>query len=120
MTAVRLLALAGAAVLLSGQAPPPQDPVAAIKAQLKSVGRDGSGHYTGAGWDALIADGAGAQFFMVGEQHATQDIAEIEAAMHATLAKRGYTHSALEVGPYSTRHAERLIRSGPGKLQAYI
>ena len=38
----------------------------------------------------------------------------------ASWRARGFTHSALEVGPISTRFAERLIRSGNGKLHSYI
>ncbi|HEV2865141.1 MAG TPA: hypothetical protein VGX37_01375 [Allosphingosinicella sp.] len=76
--------------------------------------------YSGRGWDRLIEDGAAAQFFMVGEQHATADIAQFEAALHAALAARGYSHGALEVGPYSTQFAEALIRSGRGRLAEYI
>jgi hypothetical protein len=67
-----------------------------------------------------VRDAAAAHFLLIGEQHATADIAAFAQALHATLAPRGYTHAAYEVGPYSTDHAERLIRSGNGALGAYI
>ncbi len=78
------------------------------------------GQYGGAGWERLIADGAAAQYFLIGEQHATADIAHFGTAVHKALAARGYTHAAYEVGPYSMDHAERLVRSGKGRLAEFI
>lgn len=85
------------------------------------IARDANGRYSGKGWDRMIADARSAQFFMAGEQHGVRDIAQFMTAAQAELAKTGgYTHSALEVGPYSTAFAETLIRQQPGKLAAYI
>ena len=114
-----LLAAAAQSALATAPAPAP-DPVAAIRAQSQPIERTADGAHSGSAWDALVADMAGAQFAMVGEQHGSGDIARLETSLQAALAKRGFTHSALEVGPISTPFAERLIRSGPGKLQAYI
>jgi hypothetical protein len=90
-----------------------------IAEQQLPIARTAAG-FGGAGWDRLVADGAAAQFFMIGEQHATSDIALFATALHAELARRGYTHAALEVGPYSTAFVESLIRSGRGRLSEYI
>jgi hypothetical protein len=85
------------------------------------ISRSGPESYSGPGWDRLIADGRRAQFFMIGEQHGVRDIALFVKAAHHELARTGgYTHSAMEVGPYSTVFAENLIRQGPGRLAAYI
>lgn len=115
------VAVAGMAAALMGQSPAKTiDAAAAIKAQVQPIARSSTGTFSGPAWDALVADGAAAQFVVVGEQHGSGDIARFEAALHRALAGRGFTHSALEVGPYSTRFAETLIRSGPGKLQDFI
>lgn len=98
----------------------PQRPSVELIAERQlAISQQGS-TYTGPGWDRLLAEARDAQFFMVGEQHATADIALFATALHRELARLGYTHSALEVGPWSTAHAERLIRSGPGRLRDYI
>ncbi len=78
------------------------------------------GELGGAGAALLQREIAGAQFLMIGEQHATADIAEVSAALHRQAAAAGFDHSALEIGPHSARHVERLIRSGPGSLASFI
>jgi hypothetical protein len=118
---VRIFGLTVCALALGGQSSPSaDDPLTLIKAHVRPIERDRSGAYSGESWNALVADAAGAQFVMVGEQHGSGDIARFEAALHRELARRGFTHSGLEVGPYSTEFAERLVRSGKGKLQSYI
>ena len=92
----------------------------AIAEQRVAISRSPEGIWSGLGWDRLIADAQAAQFVMIGEQHATADIARFGIAFHHALAPHGYTHAALEVGPYSTDFAEALIRSGPGRLAAYL
>jgi hypothetical protein len=92
----------------------------AIAAERLPLERRPDGQFGGAGWQRMVDDAAGAQFTMVGEQHGSGSIAELETALHKELAGRGYTHAALEVGPFSTRFVERLVRSGPGRLEAYI
>jgi hypothetical protein len=101
-------------------APAPQRPAAEIIAEhVLPIAQEGQ-LYSGSGWERLLAEADQAQFFMIGEQHATADIALFAAALHAQLARRGYTHAALEVGPWSTEYAERVIRSGQGRLGDYI
>jgi len=117
---MKLAALLACATALSGQKAPPPDPMAIIKAQIQPITTDGQGHFSGLAWNALVADGAAAQFMMIGEQHGSGSIALLEAALQRDLARRGYTHSALEVGPDSTAFVERLIRRGPGQIQRFI
>lgn len=83
----------------------------AIQAQQLEITRHADGSLSGAGWDRLIEDGARAQFFLIGEQHATADIGEIASAMHAALVPHGYQYMAMEIGPWSTRYAEQLLRN---------
>jgi hypothetical protein len=92
----------------------------AIAAERLPLQRSASGQFSGAGWQRIVDDAAGAQFMMVGEQHGSGSIAEFETALHRALADRGYTHSAYEIGPFTARFTEQRIRSGRGKIQAYI
>ncbi len=112
-----ILALAAA---VQPAAPPPDRTSHDLIAEQRLPISQSAVGFSGAGWDRLIADGAAAQFFMMGEQHAAADIILFGAAVHSELARRGYTHAALEVGPYSTDFAEALIRSGRGRLADYI
>lgn len=75
---------------------------------------------TGPGADLLASEMRASDFFLLGEQHGTASIAAIAAALHRTAASAGYEYVALEVGPNSASEAERMIRSGPGRLAAYI
>lgn len=70
----------------------------------------------GAAW--LTREAAAAQYFMLGEQHLTREITHFEAAILRGLPAAGYTHLAIEVGPYSTPFAERHIRART--LEAYL
>ena len=101
-------------------APPPQPSSAELIAERQLAIREEGSSFAGPGWDRLLAEAEGAQFFMIGEQHATADIARFGRSLHSELARRGYTHSALEIGPWSTEHAEALIRRGAGQLRDYI
>jgi erythromycin esterase-like protein len=93
-------ALIALALMVTGQSSPPAaDPVQLIKQQTKAVAADRPGRYSGVAWHDLVADAAGAQFVMVGEQHGSGDIARFETALFRELARRGFTHLALEVGP---------------------
>lgn len=78
------------------------------------------GNLTGPGADLIEREADKAQFFMVGEQHATAGIASINLALHRLVAKRGFEHAALEIGPYSTEEVERLVRSGQGHLASFV
>ena len=114
--------LAAAILSLSAQAsaaPGPASTIDWLRSQrLELV--EARGNYSGTGWDRIVDDGANAQFFMIGEQHASGSIAKLETAFHRALAGRGFTHAALEVGPYSTRFAEQRIRERPGSLAGYL
>jgi hypothetical protein len=82
--------------------------------------RTDGGAFEGRAWEQILRDGERAQFFVFGEQHGIAEILELAAALHSELAKRGYTHTAMEVGPHSTEKVEKLIRSGPGALETYL
>jgi hypothetical protein len=62
----------------------------------------------------------GTSFFLVGEQHATADLAHLEMALWNEAHDRGYEYHAVEIGPIGTEEIESLLRSaGPQALRAY-
>lgn len=114
-----ILAIALAAPLVAQDATP--DPFsAAIQDNTLDIARDTDGNLSGPGWDRLMTEADDAQFFLIGEQHATADIAIAAAKIHAGLAARDYEYMVVELGPWSTRHTEKLIREGTGELREYI
>jgi hypothetical protein len=82
------------------------------KDHVYEIERSGPAEFNGDGWDRLINTASKVDFFLIGEQHAVRDIAQFELALHASLAPHGFDHMVVEVGPWSTRHAEALLRSG--------
>ena len=100
--------------------PSPPDPAAEIGKNVLAIEETAPGQFSGAGWDRLVTDGAASQFFMIGEQHGSGDIARFEAAVQRAMFKAGYTNVAYEIGPYSADYAEQLMRSGSGKLASYL
>ncbi len=75
---------------------------------------------SGPGAELLAREMAAAQFFLIGEQHATATIAEVSAALHRQAAGLGYHYSALEIGPNSAVEVERTARSGPGRISTAL
>ncbi len=68
----------------------------------------------GPGGDWLNRRAGDADLVALGEQHATADIARFAAAWFVTLDGAGYDHAVIEIGPWSTRRAEALLRR-PGR-----
>jgi hypothetical protein len=64
----------------------------------------------GAGADWLLAQAAGADFLLLGEQHTTAEIGLLSAGLFERLVPAGYAVAAIEVGPWSTRRLESLLR----------
>ena len=92
--------------------------ITAISDNTLELERDTEGRLSGAGWIRLADEAEQAQFFLIGETHATADIAEVASSIHRGIAKFGYHNMVVEIGPWSTRLVERLIREG--KLSEYI
>ena len=91
-----------------------------VAANQHQIAIETDGSLSGPGAELISRDIGKAQFFMVGEQHATAGIAKVNLGLHRLAAKQGYHHAALEIGPDSTREVERLVRSGQGRLAAFI
>ncbi|QLC21587.1 hypothetical protein HFP51_04990 [Parasphingopyxis sp. CP4] len=97
------------------------DPLrAAAEENVLEITRNADGSISGAGWDQLITDGSEAQFFLVGEQHATADIGEVSRALYRALDPQGYDYMAMEVGPYGMASAEAMLAESPTALRDYI
>ena len=69
-----------------------------------------SGELSGPGYDFLIESGTDAQFFLLGEQHGTADIAIFSEDIYRGLAAVGYDTAVVEIGPFSTETLEDLLR----------
>lgn len=85
-----------------------------------SIALGPDGELVGPGAELIERESGKAQFFMVGEQHATDSIGKVNLGLHRLAARQGYGHAALEIGPHSTVEVERLARAGPGKLAGFI
>jgi hypothetical protein len=120
VAAIAALTLAASPALPQPAATPRPDSRAIIAEHMLAIAEMPDGGYSGPGWERLLADADAAQFFMLGEQHGTRDIARFATRLQGVLARRGYEHMAMEVGPWSLDFAERLIRSGRGRLADYI
>lgn len=92
----------------------------AADANVLEIVRHSDGSLSGAGWDRLIDDGSEAQFFLIGEQHATADIGEISGMIYRALDGHGYDYMAMEVGPYGMAAAEAMLAEREGALRDYI
>ncbi|HEY0159007.1 MAG TPA: hypothetical protein VGF28_17105 [Thermoanaerobaculia bacterium] len=60
------------------------------------------GKLSGPGADLLRKELATTQFFLLGEEHATAEIARFATALLPAAWNEGYRHLAVEVGPFST------------------
>ena len=55
--------------------------------------------FSGPAWDRLIAEGKGAQFFLVGEEHGIAENPMLVGQLFAALADEGYSKLAIEISP---------------------
>lgn len=81
---------------------------ALIEANTHPVTWDGES-LGGEGADWIANEIAEAHYFMIGERHATADIAVLSARLFEVAASEGYTHAVLEVGPIIGDELQRLL-----------
>ena len=120
--AAGLLACAGTGAAAQS-VEPEQEPhpfIAAISDHVIEIDRDAAGNLSGPGFDLLVQEAGEAQFFLIGETHATADVALVASAIHRALAPQGYEHLVVEIGPWSTRFVEETVRSGDGALGSHV
>ena len=89
------------------ETPKPNPFLEAASESIIDIERAEGGGLTGEGWDRLIAEADAAHFFLIGETHSTADIALVASALHREIAPFGYDHLVVEMGPWSTRFADR-------------
>jgi hypothetical protein len=115
------LMLFGTSLVAQASATAKEDVLAKeVAAHSYAINIRADGSLGGAGAGLLGREAAKAQFFMVGEQHGTAGIAQVNLGLHRLASAHGYNHAALEIGPYSTRDVEALVRTGQGRLVQFI
>lgn len=55
--------------------------------------------FSGPAWEILVAEGSGAQFFLVGEEHGIAENPQLVAQLFNTFFEFGYTKLAIETSP---------------------
>ncbi len=107
-----LLALLGFTVVKwpasSAQTSETEALLASLAMPLRIEGRS----LEGPGADWLLAQAAATDFFLLGEQHTTAEIGLLSAGLFERLVPAGYAAAAIEVGPWSTRRMESMLRDG--------
>ncbi len=71
------------------------------------------------GADTLLAALEKAHFVALGELHNRMRLGELTKALLHTLEPHGFSHFAVETGPYSARKLQQLIRSGKPDVSAF-
>lgn len=118
---IAVMAAAGAMAAPSAARAQSDDAFAgALERSVLEISLSDSGVLAGDGAVALIDEASGVHFFLVGEQHAAREIALVETALNRELASRDFNYMVVELGPWSTRRVEHLIRSRDGALADYI
>ena len=55
--------------------------------------------FSGPAWDHILAEGAAAQFFLLGEEHGIAENPKLVAQLFSELSNRGYSTLAIEISP---------------------
>ncbi|HEX8253899.1 MAG TPA: hypothetical protein VF846_12155 [Thermoanaerobaculia bacterium] len=83
----------------------------ALTAELEKIRKPvvlKDGRLTGAGAELLQKELASTQFFLIGEEHGTAEVARLTTALLPEAWKNGYRHVAMEVGPHSLPYIDSL------------
>lgn len=72
----------------------------------------------GPGAEVLAKATEGAAFVFLGEDHGVSQVAELATALHAMLQPQGFDTLALEVGPYTARELNAVLRR-PDAVQSH-
>ena len=102
---------------------------AAIEQRLR-LDFDGEA-FSGPAWNRLVAEGGGAQFFLIGEEHGIAENPKLAAQLFSELSSRGYSKLAIETSPTMARLLDdalasdgldglRDLFSGPGGEPAFF
>ncbi len=81
------------------QKPDPLAAIAAAAADNRARLNDDGDAFSGPGYDRLVAEGAKAQFFLLGEEHGVAEIPRLAGQLFVDLTEHDYAHVAIEVSP---------------------
>ncbi|MBX7247937.1 MAG: hypothetical protein K1X35_02685 [Caulobacteraceae bacterium] len=96
----------------TGPAPSVQDRLVALaRANRHALAYDGRA-FSGAGWELLVAEGARAKFFMLGEEHGIAENAALAGQLVETLAPMGYSRMAIEISPPIAQEMDAALNRG--------
>jgi hypothetical protein len=121
------LGLAGLAGIATAAEPPAAAPTKptlaerlAAEAPKHRLAMDFDGQaWSGPGLDRLIADGAAAQFFLLGEEHGVAQIPALARQVMIALQPAGYSRMALEVSPPAGRALDLAVTQGLDGLRRF-
>lgn len=91
-----------------------QDLAALLARHTYAISVDGR-EISGPGLAWIESQAAEAHFFLLGEQHATADIARLSDGLFERLNTVGYSVAAVEVGPWSASLMEAMLRQDGGE-----
>ena len=74
--------------------------------------------FSGPAWDMLVAEGAAAHFFLLGEEHGIAENPKLAGQLFETLAKGGYSKFIIEVSPPMADALDASARKGIDGLKA--
>jgi len=113
-----LLALSCAAGLAAGSfaETPAERPISERLAEAASANRqrvdyDGA-TFSGTGFEALLAEGARSQIFILGEEHGIAENPKLAAALLEKLAPRGFSRLMIEVSPPMAQALDQAAKGG--------
>lgn len=117
--------LAGAGLLAAGLAPnaaaaePARTPPSPLTERLAAAATASrlrldftGGRFSGPAWDFMLAEGAAAQFFLLGEEHGVEQIPALSRDLMLALKPAGYEHLAIEISPPVARELDRAAVAG--------
>jgi hypothetical protein len=68
--------------------------------------------FSGAGWQALVEEGAAAQFFLIGEEHGIAENPKFVAQLFNELSAHGYSRMAIEISPTMAALIDDTLAAG--------
>lgn len=75
--------------------------------------------FSGPGWDNLVREGAAAQFFLLGEEHATEQVPVLARELLLALKPSGYERLALEISAPVAKEIDRAALKGVDGIRAF-
>ncbi|HTU09486.1 MAG TPA: hypothetical protein VMG08_01205 [Allosphingosinicella sp.] len=106
-----------------GQGAPPPQPTPSRAERIGAAARQhrlrldrSGGAFSGPAWEALLARGREARFFLIGEQHGIAENARLAAVLFQALVPAGYAHVVIETSPPMATAMDAVLRGG---LEAY-